>query len=429
MNEIDSMLWTTQKLPDSVFNELRLSAVVHTGLLVRDAWVNKDGKIGLPRAWAKQRGFTGLDSTLCPRVDWPVPRLTWRYNQQEVVECSCRNVLANGGCLIAAPPGFGKTVVSLSVASRLQTSTLVLVNKEDLIDQWKATARTFFGLEAGHVQEDRLDYEHEVTIATVQTLNARMDRLPESFWRYFGFVICDEGHRMPCDTFVRVISKLPARYRLAVSATWRRKDGMEKMWEFHISDKICEGQKNDVQFQYQPISLQTTLTDRDFMFRGEINHVRCLTAIARNEGYNNWLVETVLGGIATRNILVVSHRLEQLERLDSLLRLRGVTPGIYVGTWKGKKVSQQDLERASEAKVILATAGKIGEGSDIPRLDTVILATPCTDPEQIVGRVGRAYPGKDFALVIDPIIAGSFYCAALYRKRENHYVRLGFQRI
>lgn len=426
MNRYDSMYWTKDDLPDEVFTELRLQGIVHTGLLIRDAWVERNGEIGLPRAYAQQRGYRGSNQTILPKLDWPVGRLDYRYNQREVISCAHERLLADFGCLISAPPGFGKTVVSLEVASKFHTPTLVLVNKEDLIDQWKNTAKQFYGLEAGHVQEDKLDYEkRHVTIATVQTLSSRLEKLPRDFWTTFGFVICDEGHRMPCDTFVRVISELPARFRMGVSATWRRKDGMERMWDFHIGSQICVGEKSDVPFRYQKITIQSDLSDRDFYQRGEINHVKCLTAIARNEGYNQWLAEQIVNGIKTRNILLVSHRLEQIERLDSILRSRGIHPGIYVGTYKGKKVTPEQLAEAAKSRIILATVKKIEEGSDLPRLDTLILATPLTDPEQVAGRIGRSYPGKDFALIIDPVIQ-SFYNEALYRKREFHYTRLGF---
>lgn len=428
MNTIDSMFWMDGKIPEEYRRELRISSIVHTGMLIRDAWEVRDGKFGVPRAWAKGHSLVGYDATVRPKLDWPAARLQWRYNQKEVVDCATKSLRDNYGCLIAAPPGFGKTVVSLAVASKFHTPTLVLVNKEDLVGQWRETASAFFGLEAGHVQEDRLDYEREVTIAMIQTLNSRMDRLPEDFWRYFGMVICDEGHRMPCDSFVQVIKKLPARYRLGCSATWRRKDGMEPFWKWHISDQICEGEKNDVRFLYQPINIQTSLTDKDFFQRGEINHVKCITKIAEDEGYNQWLVKTILEGMEKRNILLVSHRISQLERIDALLRLQNVNPGIYVGKWRGKKLQADQLEDAKNRNPVLATYKKIEEGSDIPRLDTVILATPCTDPEQTCGRVGRAFPGKEFALVIDPVING-YYCNALFKKRESHYARLGFSKI
>jgi predicted helicase len=64
--------------------------------------------------------------------------------------------------------------------------------------------------------------------------------------------------------------------------------------------------------------------------------------------------------------------------------LEGQSRGFYVG---GMKPDQ--LRESQEKDIILATFSMAAEGMDIPKLDTVILASPKSDVEQSVGRVFR----------------------------------------
>ena len=72
--------------------------------------------------------------------------------------------------------------------------------------------------------------------------------------------------------------------------------------------------------------------------------------------------------------------------------------GFYVG---GMKPDQ--LRESQEKDVILATYSMASEGMDIPKLNTVILASPKSDVEQSVGRVFRqkACDRKFHPLIID----------------------------
>ena len=60
------------------------------------------------------------------------------------------------------------------------------------------------------------------------------------------------------------------------------------------------------------------------------------------------------------------------------------TIGYYVGGMK-----PDELRESQEKDILLATFSMAAEGMDIPKLDTVILASPKSDVEQSVGRVFR----------------------------------------
>ena len=86
-----------------------------------------------------------------------------------------------------------------------------------------------------------------------------------------------------------------------------------------------------------------------------------------------------------RKILLLSDRIEHLEKLKEKLDKENIFADFYVGG-----MSQAKLDKATEATVILASYGMAAEALDIPSLNTLIMATPRRSIEQSVGRILRA---------------------------------------
>ena len=78
--------------------------------------------------------------------------------------------------------------------------------------------------------------------------------------------------------------------------------------------------------------------------------------------------------------------------------IKGNIAGQYVG---GLKPSE--LRDSQEKDIILGTFSMASEGMDIPKLNTVILASPKSDVEQSIGRIFRqkASVRKFHPLIID----------------------------
>ena len=73
----------------------------------------------------------------------------------------------------------------------------------------------------------------------------------------------------------------------------------------------------------------------------------------------------------------------------------------------------------------LATYSYTSEGLDLPRLNTLILATPRADVKQAVGRILRAAT-ETHPLVID-VVDSIGPCRAQLRKRRAYYEESGFR--
>ena len=86
----------------------------------------------------------------------------------------------------------------------------------------------------------------------------------------------------------------------------------------------------------------------------------------------------------TRKILVISDRICMLKYMHTLLMLKNIDSGLFIG---GMKTS--DREKSKSKSVILGTYGVCEEGLNIRDLNTIIIASPRRECEQIIGRAMR----------------------------------------
>lgn len=409
-------------------------------------YVDGNDYLGVPRNWGYENRWVHAKTTIEDRMvqpfyGWPDIQFpgdgTYWAGQKESIEGMYSFLRPNCGGLLEAGCGAGKTLMGMDIASRFHTPTLILVHKTDLADQWHETAKTFFPtVLAGHVQGDVWNWrgKHYV-VATAQTIVSRKDALDPEFIANFGCVIFDEGHRYPARTFEQILGMFPARRRLAVSATWRRNDGLEAVWHWHVGHVGWRTKSVRLTGEYVQVEWRTSIKERDILQYGKLNISKALEQITASSLYNEWLTKSLMAGAGVdRKVLLVSDRIEHLVDIRRRLMLAGCdrTVGMYVGQWpdaagKRKVVKKDELEQAKSCDIILATYKKMNEGTDIPALDTLILGTPKSDVEQVVGRIQRHKEDKRKLLIIDPV----FQTPSLIRmgeKREKVYKNLGFVR-
>lgn len=381
---------------------------------------------GVPRGLKDH--FTTEERTVCDGIKWPPMAGVLRPGQAKSVE-ELVKFYSSGGRdgRLEAKCGAGKSISALTVAARLGLRLLVLIHKEDLASNWRNDAHKMFpGVTIGHVQGDTWQYGGaHVTTCMAQTLWARKGRYPEGFLKSFDMVVVDEGHRFAAQIFEYCLRVFPARYRLGVSATWRRRDGLEVFFKLHLGQVVSTMASNHLVGKYImiPCRLRVNIPPK-------MPWARKLNTLAQSGEYTLWMAREIAKAVIEhdRKVLVVSDRISQLQALQQALTVifqadhSNRTSGLFIG-----KVDKAEQDEARKADVVLATYAMICEGTDIPALDTLFVASPRSDMEQTVGRIQRKYDGKKSLLIVDPYVVVDRMMVRTAEKREGWYRKLGFE--
>ena len=123
-----------------------------------------------------------------------------------------KTAMAAGNGLIKSPTGSGKTEMFISMCSLMEKKTLILFARIDLAHQ---TLKRMMkaGLDAGIVQGDNIDEDHDVVMCTVQSRH----KLKQ--FKKYEMLIVDECHRASADGYREILKISKARYRFGFSAT------------------------------------------------------------------------------------------------------------------------------------------------------------------------------------------------------------------
>jgi superfamily II DNA or RNA helicase len=416
---MSGVVWVHKSKIDyaTVVGQLRVEGKGYDGPKYHDCWYIEDDMVGLPRYWAAKSGYVGNYSQV--PTEWGDFKGQYRWDQEKKINQICSSLEKEQCTLFSAGTGWGKTVAGCAVAAKLGMRTLVIADMESLLDQWEASAKTFFGVDSCRIQGKLWeDTDCPLTTATIQTLaiSQNKDRLLGKF----GLTIFDEAHTFSTPSFHKVMPYLDSQYRLGVSATFRRSDGLTDVWHHHLGKVTVEAKRERMAATYVAPAVEFTIPPKEYTTKGELNHAKMLTAISQLAEYNEWLADVITQCREKgRRVLFLSHRTEQCKILNQLLTAKGIESRIYVGSTK-----PADLEEARRVGIILSTYGKFAKGVDASELDTLVLGTPCSDIEQPAGRIMRVHPDKQTPLIVD-VDHQHPYLRALFNKRVAHYNNLG----
>ncbi len=145
-----------------------------------------------------------------------------RAPQQEAAE----KIAADDEGILCAPTAFGKTAVAAWLIAKRRVNTLVVVHRQQLLDQWEERLGMFLRVppkSIGHVGGGKTDRTGCIDIAVIQSLYR--SEAVKDFVAEYGQVIVDECHHISAFTFEQVMRQVKARYIVGLTATPTRKDG------------------------------------------------------------------------------------------------------------------------------------------------------------------------------------------------------------
>ena len=350
----------------------------------------------VPRQWGKKKfGEPEADivSDGLPLPDTIQFRTTFPPHafQQEIIHTFLEKG-ANG--LICVPCGYGKTFMALHLAVQLKRRFLIVVDKEFLMNQWKAEIENFIeGTRVGILQANKVQMDaekYDVTICMIQTICRR--EFPDGFFDQYGFTIFDECHHLGASYFCQALKKIQTKYMLGLSATPDREDGLTNVFEAFLGEPVYKNTQRaaDKEAVVKAIwfdSEDPVYKEVPVNWKGETITAKLLNQVAEFDARNQKIM-TILQDYAkdpNRFILILSDRISQLEWFEKALNETTLVHGYYIG---GMKQSKLD-ENAEKCQILLATYQMSSEGFSVKRLNTVILATPRKSIQQSTGRIFR----------------------------------------
>lgn len=334
--------------------------------------------------------------------------------------------------LIVIACGGGKTTVGVGLIEELKISTIVLVHTEDLLDQWVERIEFQTGIRPGIIADGKVR-PGPITVGTIQTICARLDD-PEvrGVLESAGLLILDEAHHAPANTFRAVVEACPARYRVGLTATPDREDGLTRIMDWSFGDRLIEKTSReliDAGYLMQP-TLEivetefefTSGTEDKFKLAHELN-----VALEADEARRHLIASVAAahtkGG---QNVLVLANRKEYARQLGRLIWAYGAETLVITGdTTKGARKVVVRKFRSGEVPCLVATS-LANEGLDAPNLSRLIFAWPESSKgstDQKAGRLIRI--ANKVPILIDIVDSRCGTLLKRYEARARVYRKLG----
>lgn len=348
-------------------------------------------------------------------------------------------ILAHDAGVFVGPPGIGKTVLGTYLVAQRARSTLILVHRKPLLDQWVAQLAMFLGIEEkeiGQIGGGKRKPNGRLDVAMIQSL-VRKDEVADLVAGY-GHVIVDECHHLPALSFERVLAEVKARYVLGLTATPQRRDGHQPITEMQLGPvrfKVdAKSQAAHRRFDHKLIVRETDFRMLDEEAAGGFQAI--YRALANDKTRNERIVDDVVAAIREgRSPILLTERKDHLEFFAQ--QLRRVVRNLVVlqggMTAKERRGSIEELASIPDSaeRLVLATGRYIGEGFDDARLDTLFLAMPVSWKGTLIqysGRLHRRHPEKTEVRIYDYVDREVPTLLRMFAKRLPTYRAIGYAR-
>lgn len=350
-----------------------------------------------------------------------------------------------------AATAFGKTVTAAALIAKKNVSTLILVTTKALLEQWRKRLDEFLDTDflAPEVPKGRgrkKKFQQFGALSSAEnTLNGKIDiALLQSciadnevkpFVRDYGMVIVDECHHAPAVNFERVLKEVNARYVYGLTATPIRKDGHQPIIFMQCGEirYSSDSSANVNDEPFQRILIPRFTSHRTLNADGN-NYNQVIDELIDDEQRDKLIVNDVALALTEgRSPIILTARTSHVDLLAE--KCREICPNVIrlVGN-DSAKTKREVMTRlaavpANESLVVVATGKYVGEGFDLPRLDTLMLALPVSWKgliAQYAGRLHRNYDGKSEVRIYDYIDLRVPICDSMYRKRLHGYKAIGY---
>lgn len=365
------------------------------------------------------------------------------------------NMLLHDNGILHAATAFGKTVVCCDMIAKRGVSTLIIVDKADLMNQWLKRLDEFLDIDedlpeyktkTGRIRKRKslignLQGAHDTLTGIVDVAMIRSLKKKDGFHpmlKEYSQVYFDECHHAASDSAIEVLQEINAKYVYGVTATPKRGDGKEKINEFLLGPVRYRftakdrAKEQNIDHLVYPRFTRTVKPHR----LSETPYGNDAFELIRNNDIRDaQIIRDVADCVqAGRTPVVLTKYVDHAKKLSERLRKYSDRLILLTGS-NGTKARRKQVEVLNsiddeESLILVGTGSLLGEGFDFPRLDTLFMATPISGEnvvEQYVGRLNRDYEGKDNVIVYDYVDSHIPKFDKMYASRMRAYKKIGYE--
>lgn len=356
--------------------------------------------------------YSFVDKRVLNKIQTKTVTFNLRPEQNEAI----KEIKKSDYSICVAPPGFGKTLLGAKIFEIRACTTLIVVNKNMLLNQWIERFVDYFGYnkkDIGYLGKGFNKLNGQIDVATMQSLKND----PKIIENY-SFVIVDECHHIPALTFEQIIKSFKGKYILGLSATPNRKDELQP---------ILFQQLGEISYEYKKKKTHTNklqIIRTQFVSNAD-NYATIINELCIDEDRNNLIVDIIKKNI-DRKILLLTDRIEHINVLENLLQKENIDY-ISVHGSLNKKEQVENMNLVKTKSLILATTSYFGEGIDFPHLNTILFATPISYYGRLIQYLGRIGRGNQECLAIDFLDSKNAMLNSAYKKRLEGYKQMHYR--
>jgi superfamily II DNA or RNA helicase len=330
---------------------------------------------------------------------------------QKFMEAAQRGVTRQLG---VAATGLGKTIIFSALAMRLNKRTLVLAHRDELISQAVDKLRVVWPeADIGVVKAERNETDHQIVVASVQTLRKpRLAKMDPDMFRG-GVVITDEAHHANAVSYIQIYDHFgcgtpDGPIHLGVTATPDRGDktGLDKVFdEITFTYDLLWGIRNGYLSDIKGLRIHLANVDfRSVKVRQGDYDAGEVGEMLENADAPELIVEAWLKHASERKTLVFTPTVATATLTAEAFQNAGV-PAEIISANTPLEERRAMLRRFAKGELrVLCNVAVLTEGFDDPEVSCIVMARLTRSRAlfaQIVGRGSRRHPDKKDCLVID----------------------------
>jgi superfamily II DNA or RNA helicase len=374
------------------------------------------------------------------------------YDEQQQAAAA---LLAHDNGILSAKTAFGKTVIGAYMIAERKVNTLILVHRTNLLSQWQRQLNEFLIINeepiveftpkgrkrkkalVGQIGGGKNNLSGVVDIAVMQSLVSGDE--VKDLVKDYGMVIVDECHHVSAFSFEQILKNVTSRFVYGLTATPTRKDGHHPIIYMHCG-KIryrvdAKSQADARPFEHYIIPRFTRFRKPPYQDEAKWMITDIYRDIQNSEIRNELIVRDVAAAVEQgRSPIILTERTEHVKILTCKLQTRmqnviSMTGGM--GQKKSRELFQSIANIPKDEPFALVATGKyVGEGFDMPRLDTLFLAMPISwtgTVQQYAGRLHRLFDGKTEVQIYDYVDIHVAMLEKMYQKRLRSYAFIGYK--